>query len=114
MASTSPQRWLVAGALLATSGALAPFRRVSASARSRVVAVSARSEAALKEGIAAFYDESSGIWEDVWGEHMHHGWYEPGTKAGSLERVAEEPESGTVGTFRSLEHSVRRSSIHFC
>jgi hypothetical protein len=27
----------------------------------------------LKEGIAAFYDESSSLWEDVWGEHMHHG-----------------------------------------
>jgi hypothetical protein len=27
----------------------------------------------LKEGIAAFYDESSGLWENVWGEHMHHG-----------------------------------------
>jgi tocopherol O-methyltransferase len=27
----------------------------------------------LKEGIANFYDESSGLWEEVWGEHMHHG-----------------------------------------
>ena len=26
-------------------------------------------DAALKEGIASFYDESSGIWEAVWGEH---------------------------------------------
>ena len=30
------------------------------------------------EGIAAFYDESSGLWEDVWGEHMHHGYYPEG------------------------------------
>ncbi|XP_047330772.1 probable tocopherol O-methyltransferase, chloroplastic isoform X2 [Impatiens glandulifera] len=30
----------------------------------------------LKQGIADFYDESSGIWEDMWGEHMHHGFYE--------------------------------------
>lgn len=29
----------------------------------------------LKEGIAAFYDESSGLWENMWGEHMHHGGY---------------------------------------
>jgi len=29
----------------------------------------------LKEGIATFYNESSGLWEDVWGEHMHHGYY---------------------------------------
>jgi len=27
----------------------------------------------LKLGIAGFYDRSSKLWEDVWGEHMHHG-----------------------------------------
>ena len=27
----------------------------------------------LNEGIARFYDESSGLWESMWGEHMHHG-----------------------------------------
>lgn len=27
----------------------------------------------LNEGIAKFYDESSGLWESMWGEHMHHG-----------------------------------------
>jgi len=32
----------------------------------------------LNEGIASFYDESSGLWEDIWGEHMHHGLYRPG------------------------------------
>lgn len=31
----------------------------------------------LKKGIAEFYDESSGLWENVWGEHMHHGFYDP-------------------------------------
>ena len=34
-----------------------------------------RSDAELKSGIAKFYDESSQIWLDVWGEHMHHGYY---------------------------------------
>lgn len=29
----------------------------------------------LSKGIAEFYDESSGAWEGVWGEHMHHGFY---------------------------------------
>eukprot|EP00884_Botryococcus_braunii_P011260 jgi/Botrbrau1/20134/Bobra.0173s0036.1 len=29
----------------------------------------------LKEGIANFYDQSSGLWEDMWGDHMHHGYY---------------------------------------
>ncbi|CAN6487002.1 unnamed protein product [Victoria cruziana] len=35
----------------------------------------------LQEGIAEFYDESSGAWEGVWGEHMHHGFYHPEEKA---------------------------------
>jgi tocopherol O-methyltransferase len=36
-----------------------------------------RSREDLKIGIAAFYDRSSKLWEDVWGEHMHHGYYVP-------------------------------------
>jgi len=36
-----------------------------------------RSRAELKKGIAGFYDSSSGVWEKVWGEHMHHGYYGP-------------------------------------
>jgi len=32
----------------------------------------------LKDGIAAFYDESTGIWEEVWGDHLHHGYYYTG------------------------------------
>ena len=38
----------------------------------------------LNEGIAKFYDESSRVWEDVWGSeggdgtHMHHGYYRRG------------------------------------
>ncbi|GMH77211.1 hypothetical protein TL16_g07333, partial [Triparma laevis f. inornata] len=36
-----------------------------------------RSRSDLKNGIAGFYDRSSKLWEDVWGEHMHHGYYEP-------------------------------------
>mmetsp|Transcript_21133 Transcript_21133/g.29604 ORF Transcript_21133/g.29604 Transcript_21133/m.29604 type:complete len:320 (-) Transcript_21133:435-1394(-) len=31
----------------------------------------------LKIGIAGFYDRSSQLWEEVWGEHMHHGYYVP-------------------------------------
>lgn len=29
----------------------------------------------LKTQIKEFYDASSGLWEQVWGEHMHHGYY---------------------------------------
>eukprot|EP00262_Sarcandra_glabra_P008273 TRINITY_DN215_c0_g1_i3.p1 TRINITY_DN215_c0_g1~~TRINITY_DN215_c0_g1_i3.p1 ORF type:complete len:357 (-),score=35.39 TRINITY_DN215_c0_g1_i3:118-1188(-) len=31
----------------------------------------------LRQGIAELYDEASGSWEDVWGDHMHHGFYDP-------------------------------------
>jgi len=36
-----------------------------------------RSKKELKIGIAGFYDRSSQLWEEVWGEHMHHGYYIP-------------------------------------
>jgi tocopherol O-methyltransferase len=29
----------------------------------------------LSKRIQQFYDSSSGLWEQVWGEHMHHGHY---------------------------------------
>ncbi|XP_024389230.1 probable tocopherol O-methyltransferase, chloroplastic [Physcomitrium patens] len=35
-----------------------------------------RTEPELYDGIAHFYDESSGVWEGIWGEHMHHGYYD--------------------------------------
>jgi len=38
-------------------------------------ATAGRGDAALNAGIAHFYDQSSGLWEKVWGEHMHHGHY---------------------------------------
>ena len=31
--------------------------------------------ATLSQQIQAFYDASSSLWEQVWGEHMHHGYY---------------------------------------
>ncbi|MGF1512691.1 MAG: methyltransferase domain-containing protein [Elainellaceae cyanobacterium] len=33
--------------------------------------------ATLQEQIQRFYDTSSGLWEQIWGEHMHHGYYGP-------------------------------------
>ncbi len=36
-----------------------------------------RTREELKIGIAGFYDRSSKLWEEVWGEHMHHGYYIP-------------------------------------
>ncbi|MEM0979772.1 MAG: methyltransferase domain-containing protein [Cyanobacteria bacterium P01_H01_bin.58] len=31
----------------------------------------------LYENIQTFYDQSSSLWENLWGEHMHHGFYGP-------------------------------------
>ncbi|MBF2015756.1 MAG: methyltransferase domain-containing protein [Rivularia sp. T60_A2020_040] len=31
--------------------------------------------ATLSQQIQEFYDASSGLWEEIWGEHMHHGYY---------------------------------------
>ncbi len=39
---------------------------------------------ALYRQIQEFYDASSGLWEEVWGEHMHHGYY---GKDGNLKLV---------------------------
>lgn len=39
-----------------------------------------RSPEQLRSGIANFYDRSSKLWERMWGEHMHHGYYPNGEK----------------------------------
>jgi tocopherol O-methyltransferase len=39
-----------------------------------------RSREDLKIGIAGFYDRSSKLWEEQWGEHMHHGYYIPANR----------------------------------
>jgi tocopherol O-methyltransferase len=48
------------------------FRRITDSLTSKE-----RSREDLKLGIAGFYDRSSKLWENIWGEHMHHGYYIP-------------------------------------
>ncbi|OAY70866.1 putative tocopherol O-methyltransferase, chloroplastic [Ananas comosus] len=50
--------------------------RAGAQSPSGVASASASAEG-LRKGIAEFYDESSGLWERVWGDHMHHGFYDP-------------------------------------
>ncbi|CAA3001407.1 gamma-tocopherol methyltransferase [Olea europaea subsp. europaea] len=50
---------------------------VSGGGRRMRPTVNAAAIETLQKGIAEFYDESSGIWENVWGDHMHHGFYEP-------------------------------------
>jgi tocopherol O-methyltransferase len=39
--------------------------------------------------IRDFYDSSSNLWEQVWGEHMHHGYYAPGESSRKDRRLAQ-------------------------
>lgn len=43
----------------------------------------------LNSQIQQFYDASSGLWEQVWGEHMHHGYYGPTGKEKKDRRQAQ-------------------------
>lgn len=43
----------------------------------------------LYQRIQQFYDASSGLWEQIWGEHMHHGYYGPGGKLRKDRRIAQ-------------------------
>jgi hypothetical protein len=49
-----------------------------------------RTPAQLKTGIASFYDGSSALWERVWGEHMHHGYYPVGSKRKDHQKAQED------------------------
>ena len=45
--------------------------------------------ATLTQQIQQFYDASSGLWEDIWGEHMHHGYYGADGKEQKERRIAQ-------------------------
>ena len=63
------------------------------------------------ERIQVFYDESSRLWEQVWGEHMHHGYYGSEGRAGSpqeaqrllIEKIL---EWGSVPASESVPQSI--------
>jgi tocopherol O-methyltransferase len=44
---------------------------------------------ALNEGIRQFYDKSSPLWEKMWGDHMHHGFYDPDSRLKKSRRQAQ-------------------------
>lgn len=57
----------------------------------------------LQKGIAEFYDESSGLWENIWGDHMHHGFYDSdSTVSLSDHRLAQ---------IRMIQESLRFASV---
>ena len=43
----------------------------------------------LNDGIAEFYDESTPLWEEMWGEHCHHGYYPNGDASNVDHKVAQ-------------------------
>ncbi|KAK5842931.1 tocopherol O-methyltransferase, chloroplastic-like isoform X1 [Gossypium arboreum] len=57
----------------------------------------------LQEGIAEFYDQSSGLWEDIWGDHMHHGFYDPDSNVSGSDHPAAQ--------IRMIEESLRFAGI---
>ena len=74
--------------IAAVSAWLPPIRvprRAGPRAASRALEPpAADADAQLKAGIAGFYDGLSPLWEEVWGEHLHHGYYDAGARAGAL------------------------------
>lgn len=82
----------------------------------------------LQEGIKDFYDASSGVWVEIWGEHMHHGYYPPGFRGNLQEHkkaqvtmieeslkwagVPEKGEPGSPQTFLDVGCGVGGSSRH--
>jgi len=46
-------------------------------------------DSGLKERIATFYDQSSPLWEEMWGEHMHMGFYGEDGKAKKTDAQAQ-------------------------
>ena len=75
---------------------------------------------ALNAGIAGFYDQSSGVWEDIWGEHMHHGYYpKDGPKKSNqaaqidmIEEILAWAGVQTVNKARAASHCLSRLVDH--
>ncbi|XP_048226198.1 probable tocopherol O-methyltransferase, chloroplastic [Ricinus communis] len=59
----------------------------------------------LKQGIAELYDESSGVWEDIWGDHMHHGFYDPDVQ------VSASLSNHRAAQIRMIEEALRFAGV---
>ncbi|KAG7588822.1 S-adenosyl-L-methionine-dependent methyltransferase [Arabidopsis suecica] len=69
------------------------------------VAAVATSTEALRKGIAEFYNETSGLWEDIWGDHMHHGFYDPDSSVQLSDSGHREAQ------IRMIEESLRFAGV---
>jgi len=78
-----------------------------------------KNDGALKKGIAEFYDESSGTWENIWGDHMHHGFYDPDStvsvsdhRAAQIRMIDEALRfAGLSGRLLSHSHLIKTSVL---
>ena len=74
---------------------------------SNAMATSEVFSSSLNERIRRFYDASSGLWEEVWGEHMHHGYYavgqpRPNRRQAQIDLIDRLLEWGEVTSVHSL------------
>jgi len=69
------------------------------------VAAAATSTEALRKGIAEFYNETSGLWEEIWGDHMHHGFYDPDSSVQLSDSGHKEAQ------IRMIEESLRFAGV---
>ena len=77
-----------------------------------IIKSSRRADPSLQERIATFYDETSQVWEDVWGDHMHHGLYKKGVAIKTHEQNLEAQEDMIeeilkYGNVRNLEGDLK-------
>ncbi len=59
----------------------------------------------LQQQIQEFYDASSGLWEQVWGEHMHHGFYGSDGKAKKERYQAQIDLMDELLTWGKVQHA---------
>ena len=64
----------------------------------------------LNDGIANFYDESSELWESMWGEHMHHGYYPEGNTRVSNQQAQIDMIERTL-SWASVDSVSKASSV---
>ncbi|CAA7019531.1 unnamed protein product [Microthlaspi erraticum] len=69
------------------------------------LAVTAAATTTLREGIAEFYNETSGLWEEIWGDHMHHGFYDPDSSVQLSDSGHREAQ------IRMIEESLRFAGV---
>lgn len=68
----------------------------------------------LNEGIANFYDQSTGLWEEMWGDHLHHGYYaQDGSKPRKTNREAQIDMVENVLSWADVR-DVKKVRCHFC